>query len=84
MQEKYGILTVSYSGLSPLHKFKGGPIDAVLPIIQERYLKEHRIDISEEQILIKWTTSKGVLPITYVPALLITAYDTHNPFERAF
>ncbi|KAG8872763.1 hypothetical protein FRB97_007359 [Tulasnella sp. 331] len=64
LQEKHGILTVSYGGLTPLHKFKGGPIDPILSTIRERYSKDHGIDISEEQILTKWTLAKGVLPIT--------------------
>ncbi|KAG9004029.1 hypothetical protein FRB94_002738 [Tulasnella sp. JGI-2019a] len=63
-QEKYGIMTVSFGGLNPIRVYNGGPIDAVLPIIRERYSKDLKIDIADEQILTKWTLSKGVLPIT--------------------
>lgn len=72
-QEKHGILTTSFGGLLPLHKAKGGPLDSVFPAIRERYSKDLGIDISDEQILTKWTIAKGVLPITYV---------TFNPAGR--
>ncbi|KAG9004027.1 hypothetical protein FRB94_002736 [Tulasnella sp. JGI-2019a] len=64
LQHKFGILTSSYSGLSPLHKFKGGPIDAVLTNIRDRYSRDLGLEASDEQILTKWALSKGVVPIT--------------------
>ncbi|KAG9032918.1 hypothetical protein FRB95_000852 [Tulasnella sp. JGI-2019a] len=63
-QEKYGIRTASYGGLNPLTKHKTEHMDAALRIVRERYSKDLGVDISDEQILIKWTFAKGVLPVT--------------------
>ncbi|KAG8845894.1 hypothetical protein FRB96_002224 [Tulasnella sp. 330] len=63
-QQKYGIITSSFGSLIPLHTVRDGPLAPILPAMRERYSKEHGVDITDEQILIKWTVAKGVLPIT--------------------
>jgi len=62
--KKYNILTVSYAGLNPIHKHRGGPLDSLLPTIRERLSKDAGKEVTEEQVLTKWTLAKGVLPIT--------------------
>jgi diketogulonate reductase-like aldo/keto reductase len=59
LNKKHGILTASYSGLAPLHKGKGGPLDAVLDRIAEALSKRAGKPVSPAQVLGKWQQVKG-------------------------
>ncbi|KAG8876661.1 hypothetical protein FRB98_007095, partial [Tulasnella sp. 332] len=63
-QQKHGIVTTSFGALYPLKKHKYGPLKDILPVFHARYSKKLGGDISDEQILLKWSLSKGVLPVT--------------------
>ncbi|KAG8872766.1 hypothetical protein FRB97_007362 [Tulasnella sp. 331] len=63
-QQKHGIVTTSFGALYPLKKHKDGPLKDILPVFHARYSKKLGGDISDEQILLKWSLSKGVLPVT--------------------
>lgn len=55
---KHGIVTAGYSGLTPLSRSPGGPVDPVVSTIAAR------LNISAAQVLLKWVRSKGVVVVT--------------------
>ncbi|KAG2020024.1 aldo-keto reductase, variant 2 [Coprinopsis cinerea AmutBmut pab1-1] len=67
LNKEKGIVTASYSGLTPLTHAVGGPLDAVLPDIRARLEKARGAPVSTGQVLTKWLLQKGVVVITYAP-----------------
>ncbi|KAG8907394.1 hypothetical protein FRB99_004419 [Tulasnella sp. 403] len=61
---KHNILTASYGGLTPINRYKGNPLDDILPIIRERLEHSAGKPINDSQVLIKWLLAKGSVPIT--------------------
>ncbi|KIM81033.1 hypothetical protein PILCRDRAFT_72319 [Piloderma croceum F 1598] len=55
---KHGIVTAGYSGLTPLSRSPGGPVDPVVSTIAAR------LNVSAAQVLLKWVRSKGVAVVT--------------------
>ena len=64
IHEKYGIVTSSYGGLSPLVRGKGGPLDPVVEQIRVRLENTWGSPVSDGQVLHKWLQQKGVLVVT--------------------
>lgn len=58
IQEKHGIVTQAYGPLSPVLRHPGGPLRPVLEKIAKR------LGTDEANVLLKWTTQKGVVAIT--------------------
>lgn len=58
------ILPTSYGGLSPILRFKGGPLDPVLTSIAARVSKTAGESVSEGQVLQLWLKAKGIPAIT--------------------
>ncbi|KAH8989171.1 Aldo/keto reductase [Lactarius hatsudake] len=60
LQKQYGIVIESYGGLSPIFRFKGGPLDPVLESIAKRLSAETGKSFSEAQgaFSVAATTSK--------------------------
>ncbi|KAJ6127467.1 hypothetical protein N7523_003079 [Penicillium sp. IBT 18751x] len=56
--EREGIKTVTYSGLSPVNRARGGPLDPLLADLAKKYA------VDESEILIRWTLDRGCFPIT--------------------
>lgn len=63
---KYKIVAASYGGLTPVIRFKGGPVDAVLKDITVRLGKEIGGTVTEAQVLQLWLREKGIVAITCV------------------
>jgi diketogulonate reductase-like aldo/keto reductase len=57
-QESKGIKTVSYAGLTPTTRAKGGPLDLLLSSLAIKY------GVSESEILLRWTIDRGCVAIT--------------------
>ncbi|KAJ5090405.1 hypothetical protein N7532_009089 [Penicillium argentinense] len=57
-QEAQGIKTVSYSGLVPITRALGGPLDPLLSSLAEKY------GVNESEILLRWTLDRGCVAIT--------------------
>lgn len=64
IHEKYGIITSSYGGLSPLFRGKGGPLDPVIEQIRVRLETTRGAPVSDGQVLNKWLQQKGTLVVT--------------------
>ncbi len=64
LQKQYGIVTESYGGLSPIFRFKGGPLDPILASIAKRLSDETGRPFSEAQVLYLWQREKGVVVVT--------------------
>lgn len=64
LQKQHGIVTESYGGLSPIFRFKGGPLDPVLESIAKRLSAETGKPFSEAQVLFLWQREKGVVIVT--------------------
>ncbi|OBZ75615.1 NAD/NADP-dependent indole-3-acetaldehyde reductase [Grifola frondosa] len=62
--KKHGILPTSYGGLTPIVRFKGGPVDPVLSSIRERLQKTSGKPVTEGQVLGLWLRAKGIPEIT--------------------
>ncbi|CCM04591.1 uncharacterized protein FIBRA_06772 [Fibroporia radiculosa] len=58
------ILPTSFGGLSPIVRFKGGPVDPVLTSIAERLSKTVGKTVTEGQVLQLWLKTKGIPAIT--------------------
>lgn len=58
LQEKHGIVTQAYGPLSPVLRHPGGPLKPVLSRIAKR------LGTDEANVLLKWTTQRGVVAIT--------------------
>lgn len=56
--ESKGIKTVSYSGLAPITRAPGGPLDPLLSALATKYA------VSEPEILLRWTLDRGCIAIT--------------------
>jgi len=56
--QKHGIVVEGYSGLTPLTKLPGGPVDQVVSTIAAR------LNASPAQVLLKWVRAKGVVVVT--------------------
>ncbi|KAI9446139.1 Aldo/keto reductase [Lactarius indigo] len=54
----------SYGGLSPIVRFKGGPLDLVLESIAKRLSAETGKPFSEAQVLFLWQREKGAVIVT--------------------
>ncbi|KAJ7510050.1 NADP-dependent oxidoreductase domain-containing protein [Mycena galericulata] len=61
---EHGITPESYGGLSPLVRAPGGPVDEVLPAIEERLGKELGRPVTSSQVLSKWISQKGAIVVT--------------------
>jgi len=64
LQKEYGIVTASYGGLSPILRFKGGPLDPVLASIAKRLSDTTGKPFTEAQVLFLWQREKGVVIVT--------------------
>lgn len=64
IHEKYGIVTASYGGLSPIVRGKGGPLDPVIEQIRARLENTWGFPVSDGQVLHKWLQQKDVLVVT--------------------
>ena len=64
IHEKYGIVTSSYGGLSPLVRGKGGPLDPVIEQIRVRLENTRGSPVSGGRVFNKWLQQKGVLVMT--------------------
>lgn len=62
--KKHNILPTSYGGLGPIVRFKGGPLDSVLPSIAKRVSKAAGKPVTEGQVLQLWLKAKGIPAIT--------------------
>ncbi|KAI0726648.1 Aldo/keto reductase [Fomitopsis betulina] len=62
--KKHNITPTSYGGLTPVVRFKGGPVDPVLKSAAIRLSKESGKTVSEGQVLQLWLRSKGIPAIT--------------------
>lgn len=58
IHDKHGIVTQAYGPLSPVLRHPGGPLKPVLTKIAQR------LGTDEANVLLKWTTQKGVVAIT--------------------
>lgn len=56
--ESQGIKTASYSGLVPITRSPGGPLDDFLSALATKYA------VSESEILLRWTLDRGCIAIT--------------------
>ncbi|KAJ5317295.1 hypothetical protein PENANT_c034G09980 [Penicillium antarcticum] len=56
--ESKGIKTISYSGLTPITRAKGGPLDPLLTSLAIKYA------VSEAEVLLRWTIDRGCIAIT--------------------
>ncbi|KAJ5775952.1 uncharacterized protein N7511_000963 [Penicillium nucicola] len=56
--ESKGIKTISYSGLTPTTRAKGGPLDPLLTSLATKYA------VSEAEILLRWTIDRGCIAVT--------------------
>ncbi|KZT09532.1 Aldo/keto reductase [Laetiporus sulphureus 93-53] len=63
MKEK-NILPTSFGGLTPIVRFKGGPVDSVLTSIAARVGKTAGTTVTEGQVLQLWLRAKGIPAIT--------------------
>ncbi|KAI6155679.1 NADP-dependent oxidoreductase domain-containing protein [Pisolithus tinctorius] len=59
-----GIVTSSFSGLSSIVRFPGGPVDAAIKQIRARLEKTRGAPVSDAQVLIKWLKQNGMLVVT--------------------
>jgi diketogulonate reductase-like aldo/keto reductase len=57
-QESKGIKTVSYSGLVPITRAAGGPLDALLSTLAKKY------GVNESEILLRWSLDRKYAVIT--------------------
>ena len=64
LQKEYGIVTASYGGLSPILRFKGGPLDPVLASIAKRLSDTTGKPFNEAQVLYLWQREKGIVIVT--------------------
>ena len=64
LQKQYGIVTASYGGLTPIVRFKGGPLDPVLTSIAKRLSDTTGKPFGEAQVLYLWQRAKGVVVVT--------------------
>lgn len=62
--KEHGIVTSSFSGLSPIVRFPGGPVDAAIKQIRARLEKTRGAPVSDAQVLIKWLKQNGILVVT--------------------
>jgi len=62
--KKYNITPTSYGGLTPIVRFKGGPVDPVLKSAAARLSKETGTTVTEGQVLQLWLKAKGIVAIT--------------------
>ncbi|KAH6918422.1 oxidoreductase [Coprinopsis sp. MPI-PUGE-AT-0042] len=62
--KEHGIVTASYSGLTPLTKGAGGPLDGPLENIRARLEKTRGEPVTAGQVLTKWLSQKGAVVIT--------------------
>jgi diketogulonate reductase-like aldo/keto reductase len=56
--ESKGIKTASYSGLTPITRASGGPLDPLLSALAKKYA------VSESEILLRWSLDRGCVAIT--------------------
>lgn len=71
--DEYGIKIAAYSPLGPLNLWPGGPLDPVLEELSQKYQQ------STSVILLKYTSQKGVVPITTTSKL-----ERMNDYLSAF
>ncbi|KAH8693579.1 putative ketoreductase [Talaromyces proteolyticus] len=57
-QESKNIKTVSYAGLTPITRAKGGPLDPLLTALAKKY------GVSEAEILLRWSLDRKFVAIT--------------------
>ena len=72
LQKQYGIVIESFGGLSPIFRFKGGPLDPVLESIAKRLSAETGKSFSEAQVLYLWQREKGAVIVTCVALEAVT------------
>jgi len=59
-----GIVIEAYSGLAPIVRTPGGPVDPILASAAERLSKEAATPVSTGQVLTKWLIQKGAVVVT--------------------
>lgn len=59
LNKKHGITTAAYSGLAPLHKAKGGPLDPIIDQLVEASSKRAGKPVTSAQVLGKWHQAKS-------------------------
>ncbi|KAI9511127.1 Aldo/keto reductase [Russula earlei] len=64
LQKKYGIVTASYGGLSPIFRVRDGPLEPVLASIAKRLSDTTGRPFNEAQVLFLWQREKGVVIVT--------------------
>jgi len=64
LQKQHGIVTASFGGLSPIFRFKGGPLDPVLTSIAKRLSDTTGKPFTEAQVLFLWQREKGIVIVT--------------------
>ena len=64
--KKRNILVASFSGLTPITRAAGGPLDSLLPKIAERLSATRRGPVTPTQVLQVWLRKKGIPCVTYV------------------
>lgn len=69
---KHNILVESYAGLTPLVRFKGGPVDPVLKDIATRLGKEIGGTVTEAQVLQLWLRDRKMVAVTCVSRSRLT------------
>lgn len=83
---QYGIIPASYGGQTPIARVINGPLDSILPSIQERLVKDSGRPVSLGQILTKWLLAKGAIVVTTTSqegriAEFINAFDVPDLTE---
>lgn len=62
--KEHNILPTSFGGLTPVVRFKGGPVDPVLVDIGQRVSKTAGKPVTEGQVLQLWLKTKGIPAIS--------------------
>jgi diketogulonate reductase-like aldo/keto reductase len=64
IQEEHNIVTQSYGPLTPVLRHPGGPLKPVLTKIAKRLSADADFELDEASVLLLWTITKGVNPVT--------------------
>lgn len=62
--KKHDIMPTSYGGITPLNRFKGGPVDPVLDKIAKRLGETRGRPVTPGQVLQVWLRQQGIPAIT--------------------
>lgn len=64
IQEEHNIVTQSYGPLTPVLRHPGGPLKPVLTKVAKRLSADADFELDEASVLLLWTITKGVNPVT--------------------